>query len=99
MIVNCIIFTYLNDYYECDFIEYLGINFFNVSVTYIFDNYDNHYYDNHYYVGYYYCSKQLHFQQKLLENKSNIISNDLNIMNYSKYIQSWIINNLKKIDK
>ena len=97
MMINCVIFTYLNnyyysyDYYYYNFIEYLGINFLNVSNQYVFYNYD-YYLDN-----YYCCSKQLHYQQKLLENEYNEISNNLNITIYSKYTQSWIINNFKKI--
>ena len=89
MMINCVIFTYLNKYYYYNFIEYLGINFLNVSNTYVFHDYSVYY-------DFYYNSKQLHFQQKLLENK-NRISNYLNITIYSKYTQIWIINNYKKL--
>ena len=34
---------------------------------------------------------------ELLENSSNKISNKLNIKNYFKYTQLWIINNYKKL--
>ena len=91
MMINCVIFTYLNDYYYYNFIEYLGINFFNDNRV-AFCRY-NLWTDNNYYN----CSKQLHYQQKLLENKSNKISNNLNIVIYSKYTQLWIINNFKKL--
>ena len=90
MIINCVIFTYLNGYYNYEVIEYLGINFLNIGIQYVFFNYK-------YYSEYYNCSKQLHFQQKLLENSSNKISIDLNIKNHFKYTQLWIINNYKKL--
>ena len=90
MMINCVIFTYLNDYYNYEFIEYLGINTLKYYNYNAFRNYDN--YNN------YYCSnKQLHFQQKRLENSSNKISNNINIKNHFKYTQLWIINNYKKL--
>ena len=92
MLINCVIFTYLNKYYNYYFIEYLGINTLKHYHCNAFRNYNNvNYYD-------YYCSnKQLHFQQKILENSFNKISNNFNIKNHFKYTQLWIINNYKKL--
>ena len=94
MINNCVIFTYLNDYDDY-VIEYLGINFLNI---YIYDHAFYEYDYDYYYDKYYRCSKQLHYQQKLLDNNIKI-SEKFNIKIYSKYTQLWIINNCKKIDK
>ena len=63
----------------------------------IIDNCAFYYYSSYNIKQHYCCSKQLHYQQKLLENKSNKISENLNITIYSKYTQLWIINNYKKL--